>query len=439
MTISATTPGLPHGPLSGTTMAGDKWDSVARYALLASIFLSGWFLLRVGSVNFTFSDAALLICLIITAARGRLGATPFGSLTPFWVTGLAMMLGGLFVGSIMNGDPLRWVNIALQYTVSFMLIPMVLMQQDDQVRRIGPLLFMLGIVLSQIIGITVTLLFTPSDTLPLLGTGFYTGNQRLGSLSGEPNSNGAVISFAMPMLLYAVRQRQISLYLALGCLLALVWGLLLTASFTGFAATLLTVFICLLLLGGFRYIAGLAIVMGAAFGLFIASGTPLPKAFQERVGNAVESGDLTQAGTFTGRSELIKEAWTFTEQYSVIGMGVDRYRELSAHDNPVHNLYLLIWNEGGIVAFTGLILLLSLLCLMAAGGLRDRERGAPTIAVLLVFLIYTLSYPHMYSRMWVMPVMIMLALLYGPRRASDTGRAHLIYSTPAGPPQMPSF
>lgn len=440
MTISTAAPGASHGlpgmPIPRTV---DLWDKIAHYALLTSIFLSGWFALRVGSINLTFSDVALLICIVITAMRGKLGAMPFGSLTPYWVAGLAMMLGGLFIGSIMNGDPLRWVNIALQYSVSFLLIPMVLMQQDDRTRRIAPLLFMLGIVLSQVIGIAVTIFLTPADTLPWFGDGFYTGNQRLGSMSGEPNSNGAVIAFAIPMLLYSVRQRQISFYAGLICLALLVWGLLLTASFTGFSAALLTLFICMALMGGFRYIAGLAVTLGAAFSLFMVSGAPLPRVFQERVGNAVESGDLSQAGTFIGRSNLIKEAWTFTEDYGIIGMGVDRYRQLSAYDNPVHNLYLLIWNEGGIIAFAGLIILLSLLGLMAVVGLRDRERGAPAMAVLIVFLIYTMSYPHMYSRMWVMPVMVMLALLYGPRRADDQQHAKLIYSAPAGPQQLPDL
>src|SRR3546814_14522839 len=87
----------------------------------------------------------------------------------------------------------------------------------------------------------------------------------------------------------------------------------------------------------------------------LASGAPLPKAFQERVGNAVESGDINQAGTFLNRSQLMEEAWGFAEDYTVIGMGVDRYRELSAYDNPVHNLFLLIWNEGGAIAFCGQI------------------------------------------------------------------------------------
>ncbi|WP_313802838.1 O-antigen ligase family protein [Sphingobium sp.] len=415
------------------------WDRVARYCLLTAIFLSGWGLLRVGQINLTFSDLAFLASFTISGLRGRLSVTPFRSLTPFWLMGLVMMLGGLFVGSVINGDPLRWVNIALQYTVAFLFIPILLMQQDQRTTRMAPLMFMLGITCSEIIGILASSFLTFHDTLHWLGDGFITGNGRLGSMAGQPNPNGAVVAFSLPMLLYSMRERLIGGPGGVTCLILLLWGLMLSASFTGFSAALLAIFVTLLLMG-VRYIFRLGLAVAVAAGLFLASGAPLPKAFQERVGNAVESGDINQAGTFLNRSQLIEEAWGFAEDNVIIGMGVDRYRELSAYDNPVHNLFLLIWNEGGAIAFCGLIILLGLIGLLAVNGLRvSRDRGAMAVAVVLVFLIYTLSYPHMYSRMWVMPVMVALATLYAPRRTAEPDAARLIYARPVGPQQLPEL
>jgi O-antigen ligase len=136
----------------------------------------------------------------------------------------------------------------------------------------------------------------------------------------------------------------------------------------------------------------------------------------------------------------MEEAWSFAEDNTIIGMGVDRYRELSAYDNPVHNLFLLIWNEGGAIAFCGLILLLALIGLLAVNGLRiSRDKGAMAAAVVLVFLIYTLSYPHMYSRMWVMPVMVALAATYARRRPVRSDAVRLIYARPVGPQLLPEF
>jgi MYXO-CTERM domain-containing protein len=79
----------------------------------------------------------------------------------------------------------------------------------------------------------------------------------------------------------------------------------------------------------------------------------------------------------------------------------------------VHNLHLLIWNEGGGPAYAGLIMMLGLLVLFALAGLRERrEESAMALAVVVVFLIYTMSIPHMYGRFWVLPVMLALSTIY---------------------------
>lgn len=427
MTTDATDlaqPGIPaaarRGPAYPAGIADDAnmWSRISRLCLLVAVFFSGWTLLRVGSINLTFSDLAFLACLAIVAMQGRLNAVPFGPLTPFWIAGLAIMLGGLFVSSIINGDPLRWANVAIQYTVAYLFIPLLLMQQEQRLTRILPMMFVLGTTLSEAIGIASTFVFTFNDTVDLLGDGFITGNHRLGAMAGQPNPNGAVIAFSLPMLIYAVSKETMPRLVGLLCGIILLWGLMLSASFTGFFASVLAITLTLALMG-LQHVVRLGLIVAVAAGLFVASGAPLPKAFQERVGSAVETGDINQAGTFVNRSELIAEAWNFAEDTTIVGMGVDRYRELSHHDNPVHNLYLLIWNEGGSIAFIGLVVLLALLCAMAAAGLRrSREGGAMACAVVVVFLIYTASYPHMYSRMWVMPIMVALSVIYVRRDES---------------------
>lgn len=416
--LADSAPGMPAHP-ARTAGHADMWSRIPRLCLLVAVFFSGWTLLRVGSINLTFSDVAFLASLILIAMQGRLNAVPFGPLTPFWVAGLTMMLGGLFVSSIVNGDPMRWANVAIQYTVAYLLIPLLLMQQEQRLTRILPVMFVLGTTLSEAIGIASTFVFTFHDTVDLLGDGFITGNNRLGAMAGQPNPNGAVIAFSLPMLVYSVFKGTMPWLAGLVCGIILLWGLMLSASFTGFSASVLALTITLAVMG-LRYLARVALVVAVAVGLFVASGAPLPETFQERVGGAVGSGDINQAGTFVNRSELIDEAWKFAEGTTFIGMGVDRYRELSHHDNPVHNLYLLIWNEGGSIAFAGLIVLLALLCILAAGGLRrGRAEGAMACAVVIVFLIYTASYPHMYSRMWLMPIMVALSVIYTRRDEPD--------------------
>lgn len=398
-------------------------DRILRPLLLIGVFWSSWNLLRLGSMNVTVSDIALMLCLAIVASQSRLNLMPFGPLTPFWVIALTLMLGGLFVSSVINGDPLRWANVAIQYVMAYLLVPILLMGQERRLTQLLPVFFVLGTTLSEAIGITSTFFFTMQDTIDYLGDGFITGNQRLGSMAGQPNPNGAVIAFSLPMLIYTLIKGSMPKLLGLACGVTLLWGLMLSASFTGFFASMTAILVTLALIG-IRHLVRLGLVIAVAAGLFFASGAPLPKAFQERVGGAVETGDISQAGTFLNRSELIAEAWGFAEGTAVIGMGVDRYRELSAHDNPVHNLYLLIWNEGGAIALLGLVGMLAMLCIFAVGGLgRSREAGGMACAVVIVFLIYTASYPHMYSRMWMVPVFTVLGVIYGRRdEAALSGR-----------------
>src|SRR3546814_3033601 len=69
---------------------------------------------------------------------------------------------------------------------------------------------------------------------------------------------------------------------------------------------------------------------------------------------------MSQAGTFTGRMDLILEAWEIVEDTMFVGIGVDQYRVVSPTQVPVHNMYLLLWAEGGLLALLGWMLLLTI-------------------------------------------------------------------------------
>ena len=70
-------------------------------------FLTGYQLLRLGPINFTLSDLMFVLAFAISLSRGQITALPFGTVTPWWLTGIAMMLGGLFIGTLFNGDLVR--------------------------------------------------------------------------------------------------------------------------------------------------------------------------------------------------------------------------------------------------------------------------------------------------------------------------------------------
>jgi len=378
-------------------------------------------------MNLTLSDLLVSLVMATMLYRGEINGKPFGQLTVFWLVGLGLMLLGLLLGSIASESVDRWLVVGAQYLFTFLLIPMVLMGFRSMLTRTLPALFVLGIVVSQLIGISASLLFDYSDTLDLMGDGFLTGNGRLGAMTGEPNPNGAMIAFSLAMLLYSVRRGIIPVGFGLLCGIVLIWGLLASGSFTGFAAAVIAT-VVYLAISGIGLLIRVALPVVIATGLFLASGLPLPAAFQERVAGALTTGDLNQAGTFTDRSALINEAWRMADDNFLIGLGVDQFRVVSSHGAPVHELHLLIWNEGGILGFAGLVILL--LTMIGAAFLavsRSRPEGAMILAVVAVFNVYTVSIPHMYSRAWILPVLLAMSTYFARRTPFEASRQSVVY------------
>ncbi|MEL7197054.1 MAG: O-antigen ligase family protein [Pseudomonadota bacterium] len=385
---------------------------LTRFVLFIAVFLCGWSVLRVGDINLTLSDIGITFVLCSMLFRGELNTRPFGSMSVFWMSGLAIMLAGLLLSTIANGEMSRWLIVAAQYLFAFLMVPMVLMGQQVTTTRRLPAVFVLGIVVSQMIGVSASLLFEPSDTLDLMGDGFLTGNGRVGAMTGEPNPNGAMVAFAFPMLLYCLRNRTIPTGVGLICALILAWGLLASGSFTGFAAAVIATGVYLVF-SGFNQFAKFVMAGVVGLFLFVASGAPLPEAFENRVAGALTTGDLNEAGTFSDRADLIAEAWQMADDNVLVGLGVDQYRVVSPHGAPVHELHLLIWNEGGFLGFVGLLMLLIMLVVGAISALsKSRPEGAMILAVVAVFMVYTFSIPHMYSRQWIMPVLLAMSTFF---------------------------
>src|SRR3546814_14363927 len=98
---------------------------------------------------------------------------------------------------------------------------------------------------------------------------------------------------------------------------------------------------------GVRYIFRLGLAVAVAAGLFLASGAPLPKAFQERVGNAVESGDINQAGTFLNRSQIGRASWRerVCQYGSIPGVGVTLKKKMIQEIRKNIRLKLTVSNQ----------------------------------------------------------------------------------------------
>ncbi|MGB5778526.1 MAG: hypothetical protein WBH10_05570 [Allopontixanthobacter sediminis] len=378
--------------------------------IICAVFLSTWRVLRWGWTNVTVSDIGLVVAGSFLLMRGRLNVRPLGELSSVWYLAFAAMIGGLLLGSLANGEPVRWLIGSAQYFLALVFVPMLFMSLDRHLLVQSMKAFVLGVALSQIIGIVAAQFFDFHDTYWTIDHGFITPNGRIGAMSGEPNLNGATCAFGFAMLAYLYLSRLITVRFAALCGVAIGWGLLMSASFTGFSATMFAL-VVIVTLSGLRGTARIGLPVLVAVACYVLLGGPLPEAFAQRVGGAITTGNLSMAGTYVERSQLIREAWAMADSHLLVGVGLDGYRDVSSYGIPVHNLFLLLTNEGGLLSIGGLLAMLGILLAWFIGTYRrHRLEGSVGLAVLGVFIIYAMAIPHMYTRVWTIPVMLCAAL-----------------------------
>ena len=131
--------------------------------------------------------------------------------------------------------------------------------------------------------------------------------------------------------------------------------------------------------------------------------------------SAYTSGNVSEAGTYISRVELIKEAIDMIadERIIVVGIGADQFRERSVQNAPVHNLYLLLWVEGGMLAVIGWVLfsgvgVLLWYAIRKAGG--SQNALAVVATVVAVFLTIALFVHICTRRYWTLPVFLCFGL-----------------------------
>lgn len=383
---------------------------VAMLLPAASFFLSWWQVGRLPDTNITISDIFLFICAVAILTSRGLNAAMFGRMSAAWIAGITLLVGGMLIGSLTHGDFVRWPVVGGQYAFAFLLVPMMLASCPRALIERCAIAYVLGVAVSQAIGLILMNTLDHATITQYVNRFVVTGNGRLGAMTGEPNSNGAVCTFALVFLLHAFMLDRIRPVFAAFLALFILAGLVASASFTGVAAAILSTGL-VLAFSRLRTVIVFVLPVALIVAAYVSAGGPVPAAFEQRVGEALMTGDPTKAGTFVGRTVLIREAWQMADENLAIGLGADGYRRHSVYGMPVHQLYLLVLNEGGLMSFLGLCLIfVAMLVEALLVTSRNRLDGVCCVAVLAVFFIYTMSLPHMFGRMWNGPPLLFFAL-----------------------------
>ncbi|WP_205479972.1 O-antigen ligase family protein [Sphingomonas arenae] len=401
--VSAT---CPNPSPAGAIAPASPLERLEFLCAQAAVFLAPYLILRTPGAYLTVSDMLMMLVFFFRLCTGRL-SRPFGDFTWLWIAGAALLIGGLMLGTVVNGDMNRGLEVFGQYGFALILVPLALLGRPvDQVVQLMRCAIW-GMAIMCALGIAIFLTGYRSDGSQVE---FVTGNGRLAGFVENPNGMAVLVVLAFPLVWFLLASRQIGRlagFAAMGVLLA---GLLLTASNTGLLGLALALLVFFVGRRSFRTLVSVAVVGGA---LFFIGQQYMPLTFQHRVLGALTSGDIDQAGTFAYRRELAREAWSKVEDHIVIGLGADHYRVVSDLGHIVHNTYLLLLAEGGALALFGLLALFAaaLLTVLTSS---MRPFGSlvtlTTFTVLVVFANLLNGIAHVYGRCW----WISLLLAVGP-------------------------
>ncbi len=390
-------------------------------------FLSPFSTLRLFGLYFTVADSFLILAGIValtlqsTWAKEHPGTKRAGStLRTRWIVGGVCILVGFLLSEIAApSGPTSIVSTSLQYAFVFIYLPLLFSQLDVDGHLKAIKAFVVGLLVIIVAGAVLSAYF-PSIYQKFDDAGLVVGVLRVGSFMGV-NDLAKSIAICIPLVLLLYTEKRLKRVPLLLAFSILALGLVLSASWAGIISSGIAVLL-LCILWWFRKpfktsiaVLALALVLAATFVAVTAVGPDKwMKAFDKRIVQVVQGGDINKAGSFVIKRDLMKEALTVIEQRPLVGTGAGRYEGLSQYGVKVHNSYLLLWAEGGVLALIGLLLILissfSLSCRYAFRSETYRF-GIPVLVLVSVFALNAFTSTALYSRFDIIPLLLSVDLL----------------------------
>jgi O-antigen ligase len=391
--------------------------------------------IRAPGILLTLSDFLFMISLSLRLLSGGMPLRPFGPGNVIWMGGLVMLVGDLIISSILFGDPLRGIVVGAQYTFGMLFLPMALLRRpQEQVDRLL-VCGVIGMILVCLIGLYS---YVTGNGIGAPGEQFetVTGNGRIASLLADANALAGMVALTVPLLAYTLIVKKIWLPIGLGIYVLFAFTIVLASSNSGLLVFALAT--GAFLLGRLKVstlAGGLVLAVIAAIVLRFFGDALLPAIFVKRVLPALTSGDISQAGTFTGRLELIKEAASMAHEHLIFGLGADQFRVVSEQRAPVHNLYLILWVEGGLPSMLGWMICLIGAVVTALVDAKNRRTGVTLLVTVTsagALAALAMTFPHMYARHLIVPLLLSVS------PAVAVARRVVTYVQPAAAALLPS-
>jgi len=397
-------------------------DRLSSIMICFGLFFSGFHSFRVvPSFNFFLSDLLLVLGFVVLGLKRNGPARmeiPKFLITPVWILSTMLFTLGFAISAIVNGNPEKFFGVTFQYAFSYLFLFLVLFNAMLHGFKKPLKAYLGGVAAVCALGIAVKIfgLNLPGIVISTKG--------RMSSTLTNPNALARFIALSFPLLLYAWNKKVFTQPYIIAITTCSLIGLMNTGSFGGIANFSIGAMSFYLLLPGIKRKIKMLII-SLSIGVVIVALFGVPAILEERVLPVILAGNYSDAGSANMRAALNVEALEIIGRTPLIGVGPQEYASNSAYGLNVHNTWLIIWAEGGLLSICGWALILAIVFRYLYLGWRSptsKIEGATGLSVLNAFIFSSFTGTHAYNRYLVLPLVISLILVYYAQGMSRTGR-----------------
>jgi len=375
-----------------------KKSKLTKFLFFIAIFLFPYSFYRPFAINFTFSDGFLFLCLLLIIFF-RYIKVPLAN-----IMATSLLLLGYFISVFKIIDVSAYLLGMLQYFVVFFILPLVVYNVIRTKKDLQQAIFVYFIALFFSFLYNVGILL---DIFPKL----Y-GTFRLGGTFVNPNALAKVAGVSMVGAFVLVTSLKGSIYkkifLSIHFILA---GFILVASgsFGGIFFTAITLFAYIIFIliqqlkkfkiGGAIKIVSVSIIFLIILSVFFRFYAP--PAYEKRL---IKSSSLETTGSAEIKISQMLHGINLFLNAPLIGVGCEQMKHHNiSQDMTMHNFYIIIANEGGILSLIGLLIFLSLI-IRRGIFLEDVILRRFFCFTILSFLLNALTSANLYSRLHWFPI-----------------------------------
>ncbi len=378
----------------------------------------------------TASDLLLMLAGVLILLRGTsvnfyLGKS--AGWTLWWLSTSVLIIAGLLLSDLLRGNTLYNVlRITGQYLWAYLLIPLILLSQPTKTLQTALFALLVGLLISVGLGAGLALV-APGVYQQTIASGLFVIEDRVGAFLG-PNAQAKLIALLLPLVLLQIALRTPHRWFWWAWVLVAGVGLVGAASFAGLISAAVAIFGSLIFLRKYfaKFTLRLSIVSiflyGAIAFLAPAWSEGNFEASLDRLRQPLEVGSVEGIASYSVRMMLMEEAWEQIQRSPLIGLGSGRYNNYSIFQISVHNTYLLLWSEGGILSVLGVVGfgVVPILFVLLQWYRQRRHPDFPVASMFLgcylltiaIFMINIFSNTNSFTRYTVVPVLLTMLLLF---------------------------